>query len=227
MHTHICTHCGRTYEARIRQRKFCSVACRDAAWMGEGSPIWKGGRTVDPRGYVFVTVPGHPRKRVMEHRLLMERHLGRPLAQGEVVHHLDGNPSNNVIENLVLIPNNGLHRMGHGAPRSKTDKECSRCHVTKPREEFPLKYRDSGEPHQCWCKACMKEYGRERRPPPTRVPTHRDETTKQCAKCGETKPRTEFQKRPHPGARDPHRCRCRTCDAADRRERYARKHGMS
>ena len=37
-----------------------------------------------------------------EHILVMERHLGRKLKNGEIVHHIDHNRSNNKIENLIL-----------------------------------------------------------------------------------------------------------------------------
>ncbi len=33
----------------------------------------------------------------------MERHIGRRIAGNEVVHHVDGNPRNNVLDNLQLM----------------------------------------------------------------------------------------------------------------------------
>jgi transposase len=39
---------------------------------------------------------------VLEHRLVMARHLGRSLLPSETVHHIDGNPANNDPSNLQL-----------------------------------------------------------------------------------------------------------------------------
>lgn len=50
---------------------------------------------------------------VLEHRAVMALHLGRPLNEGEMVHHLDGNRSNNKLENLRLLKVSQHHK-GHG-----------------------------------------------------------------------------------------------------------------
>lgn len=79
---------------------------------GSHNPAWKGGRCVNKYGYVSICVPrGHPNYpgSIPEHRFVMERHLGRRLEPGEVVHHKDKNPSNNQIENLQLFACNGDH----------------------------------------------------------------------------------------------------------------------
>lgn len=85
---------------------------RPADWIarrsGENSPLWKGGRYVRKDGYVILSGG------VLEHRSVMAAHLGRPLTDEEVVHHIDNNPSNNDISNLMLFPNNGEHKRYHG-----------------------------------------------------------------------------------------------------------------
>jgi HNH endonuclease len=69
---------------------------------------WGRGRWVDPKGYVWVKAPkGHPNARgksgwIMEHVLVMSTLLGRPLRQGEQVHHKNLIKSDNRPENLEL-----------------------------------------------------------------------------------------------------------------------------
>jgi HNH endonuclease len=43
---------------------------------------------------------------MLEHRFVMQNHLGRPLLRTETVHHKDGNRANNAIENLELKAGN-------------------------------------------------------------------------------------------------------------------------
>jgi hypothetical protein len=81
----------------------------------EKSNQWKGGRIVDQDGYVLVYCPGHPGARgpdkryVLEHRLVMEKKMGRYLEEGEVVHHRNRNKADNRIQNLELFSSNADH----------------------------------------------------------------------------------------------------------------------
>ena len=101
---------------RKKVSKFCKrygiVSQRTGPRSGEGHPNWKGGRMLIG-GYWYIYSPNHPhvtkQRRVAEHRLVMERELGRYLDPSEVVHHKDGDSQNNAPENLILFQHNADH----------------------------------------------------------------------------------------------------------------------
>lgn len=94
--------------------------------VGVNHGNWKGGRSIIKEGYIYVRV--YPTDQffdmtntsgyVLEHRLVMAKHLNRSLSKNETVHHINGNRSDNRIENLQL-------RLGnHG--RNQCYK-CNKC----------------------------------------------------------------------------------------------------
>lgn len=68
--------------------------------------MWKKGITRHSDGYVYVRIDG---KYVLEHRAKMAEYIGRPLTKKEVVHHINGNKSDNRIENLELFTSQAEH----------------------------------------------------------------------------------------------------------------------
>lgn len=90
---------------------------RSNAYKGCKGPFWHGGRSIDKSGYVLINSPGNPfhdvRNYVFEHRLVMEKHLGRYLTKEEKVHHVNGNKADNRIENLRLLANQREHVKDH------------------------------------------------------------------------------------------------------------------
>jgi len=80
---------------------------------GKKNPAWKGGRIVDKSGYILIQCPGNPMANsqgyVRKHRLVMSKILNRPLKKEEVVHHKNGDHSDNDPKNLLLFSNNGVH----------------------------------------------------------------------------------------------------------------------
>ena len=78
-----------------------------ADFRGEKNGRWKGGRRVDKDGYVLLHLPDHPYRDyhgyVREHRIAMEKHIGRHLLPDEVVHHIDQDKLNNDISNLQIM----------------------------------------------------------------------------------------------------------------------------
>jgi uncharacterized protein (DUF1330 family) len=77
---------------------------------------WKGGRVKQSNGYVLISRPDHPAQSnsyVLEHRLVMEKHLGRYLTRQEEIHHINGVRDDNRIENLELFSSKAKHSAFH------------------------------------------------------------------------------------------------------------------
>lgn len=86
---------------------------------GRGKSHWafQGGK-YNKQGYTMVYKPDHPRAAgnkgyVREHILVMEKKLGREILLGEVVHHRDGDRSNNDPSNLELHKSQSQHMYEH------------------------------------------------------------------------------------------------------------------
>lgn len=129
-----CIICGNSvdiYPYRAKTFRFCSKRCFSKGakrfqkgytpWnkgkFGKDMPRWKNGISKNLRGYIEIHQPSHPfcnyKKHILEHRLIMEKELGRYLTKKEIVHHINGIKDDNRIENLQLFADDIKHRKFH------------------------------------------------------------------------------------------------------------------
>lgn len=109
-----CFNCSISFHASPSQakrgRECCNKKCSVA--FRTGKPLKD---RIKRGGYWYVKSYDHPnggvQKYVAEHRLVMEKKLGRYLTKKEVVHHINHDPSDNRVENLHLFASAGQHTL--------------------------------------------------------------------------------------------------------------------
>lgn len=141
-----CVDCGKERWVAIRHNKPIYSRCKGCVRLGNDSPLfgklgknsigWKNGKHKDNDGYVRVLInPTHPysvmrnhQGYVIENRLIMAQHLGRPLTEEEVVHHKNFVRNDNRIENLELFKNDAEHLAYHRELKKISEEEvCGLC----------------------------------------------------------------------------------------------------
>jgi len=112
---------------------------------------FKTGKTIS-HGYVVLcsNIWGENRGRY-EHRVLMEKHLGRKLTKTEIIHHRNGNGLDNRIENLE-VSTKAKHNRIHGKGQELV---CVVCGKTRWYGQQNLsEWKEP--PTQYHCKNCTK-----------------------------------------------------------------------
>ncbi len=129
---------------------------------GHNHSGWKGGRILNINGYYMLRVPNYPYHHsgnyVLEHRLIMEQHLGRLLEKDEDVHHINGDIHDNHIENLKVLSHKE-HRSQHWK-QLMAHRCCiicgSKTTYIRPKCGWP-QWHKKGDNY--YCHECYKENG--------------------------------------------------------------------
>lgn len=131
----ICKVCGVDFLPKHTKSPniYCSHKCRGLDQRAE---------RVDRSGYWYVRVDSHPRMPstgyVAEHTLVMERHIGRYLKAGEVVHHINHDRKDNRIENLQL-----MSEADHRALHIREQSEAGKMNTPEQRRRSSRRMRES------------------------------------------------------------------------------------
>ena len=95
-----CEACGDMYKAIRKEQKFCS-----SCWKTRGVLL---AESISTGNYIYARASKLGVYR-HEHRKIAENLIGRTLETNEIVHHMDHNPKNNELSNLVI-----MDRRSHG-----------------------------------------------------------------------------------------------------------------
>ena len=128
-----CKQCGKAFKRNNSQiskgrTKFCNRQCAGKSHTGVGNPTWKDGKRVFVSGYIGIW---NGKSYDLEHRLVMEKYIGRKLKHREQVHHIDHNKTNNSISNLVILSIENHHKLHMAIRPKRFCKVCSLKHYCK------------------------------------------------------------------------------------------------
>lgn len=187
----ICKQCGKLFQAKPsevnRGKKYCSMSCCVAAkkhlpFISKGYRyIWNGTRFV------------------LEHRHVIELHIGRKLSCDEHVHHINRIKTDNRIENLLLMDSSSTHQLLHGKENFDVYHKkvpCNFCgkEVMRTLSEFKKHNESAYCSKECFRKSKSFLLGCARRKERTAMLTVTRKTAR-CKTCGLEKPTSDFRLR--------------------------------
>ena len=118
--------------------------------------VLNGSRSSVGRGHIAIFLPEHTRADpygyVMEHIVVVEKAMGKPLPDGAVVHHFNERPADNRNENLVACQDQAYHILLHTRQRALAAcgnadwRKCPYCKLYDSVENLRPHRRKKGPP---------------------------------------------------------------------------------
>lgn len=231
----VCSVCGEDcFVSKCLAAKGAAAICSQGCNAKRKSLLHTGAKHMQ-KGYVVVHRPDHPMAnkagKLFEHRLVMAEHLGRMLDPSEVVHHKDGNRSNNAIDNLELLSGHKEHAATHAQEselyqlRQQGKLRCSACKEVKSLDSFDIgntmRYGRKNQCKECRAIAYRKAHPDTRPHDVIMRERHQNrwlasdayklflDGKKVCRHCNETKPVADFS--PYKANKDGLMSYCRAC----------------
>lgn len=102
-------------------------------YTGPNNPKWRGGRINMHDGRIAVYAPDHPKAclfggtHILEYRLIAENKIGRYLNDNEIVHHINGDPTDNRPENLEVMTQAEHAKMENNRRNAVSGRYCKKA----------------------------------------------------------------------------------------------------
>lgn len=148
----------------ITSKGFCNKHYR--RYLKFGDPL----KTLVRRGEEYINTGGYKvlffnATRILEHRYIIEQHIGRKLKRSELIHHKNGNKLDNRLENLLVV-NQAAHRKEHDFRNvtrkySDTHKWCNVCKKFLEHKMFSAN-KKNWHGLMAYCKPCKNKINKTR-----------------------------------------------------------------
>lgn len=111
-------------------------------------------------GRLFINIDKFGKRTTLSYpKYIVEVAINRYLTEEETVHHIDGNPLNNNLENLAILARKE-HSKLDSLKRKSIVTQCKWCNCNFLIEGSKLRYRERGKAGPFCSRSCSGKYGK-------------------------------------------------------------------